>query len=47
MSFRSIIVIIKTWALRDSNDYLLDQTILNPYPVGLMELSDAGRVLDL
>ena len=47
ISFRSVIVIIKTWGLRDSNDYLLDQAILNPYPVGLMELSDAGRVLEL
>ncbi len=43
----SVIMIIKTWALRDKVDYLLQQTILKPFPDELLELSDSGKMLDL
>ncbi|MFW6327529.1 MAG: DUF1722 domain-containing protein [Bacteroidota bacterium] len=43
----SVVMIIKTWALRDRLDYLLQQTILSPYPKELLELSDSGKLLNL
>jgi uncharacterized protein YbgA (DUF1722 family) len=43
----SVLTVIKTWALRDGDDYLLDQIILGPYPQELIELRDSGRLLDL
>jgi uncharacterized protein YbgA (DUF1722 family)/uncharacterized protein YbbK (DUF523 family) len=43
----SVISILKTWALRDKKEYILKQTILNPYPKELIELSDSGRILKL
>ncbi len=43
----SVVMIIKTWALRDRLDYLLQQTLLSPYPKELLELSDSGKLLDL
>lgn len=43
----SVINILKTWALRDNQKYILDQTILNPYPKELIELTDSGKVLKL
>lgn len=45
--FSSAVSVIKTWALREENEYLLDQVILAPYPQDLIELSDSGRSLDL
>jgi len=32
---------LKTWALRDKKEYIIKQTILNPYPKELIELSDS------
>lgn len=43
----SVINIIKTWALRDKQEYILKQTILNPYPKELIELSDSWKILKL
>jgi len=33
--------------LRDKSKYILKQTILNPYPKELVELSDSGKMLKL
>lgn len=43
----SVISILKTWALRDKKEYILKQTILNPFPKELIELSDSWRLLEL
>ncbi len=43
----SLIMIIKTWALKEKLDYLLQQSILQPYPKELLELSDSGKILNL
>ncbi len=43
----SVISIIHSWALRDANDYLLDQYYLAPFPAELLELKDSGRRLDI
>jgi uncharacterized protein YbgA (DUF1722 family) len=43
----SVLVVIKTWALRDENQYLLDQALLSPYPAELIELKDSGRLLEM
>ncbi len=37
------ISIINSWALRFKNDYLLNQSILNPFPKELMNLHDSGN----
>ena len=38
-----LIKLIKSWALRFENDYLLRQSFLNPYPMGLVEITDSGK----
>ncbi len=43
----SVLSIIHTWALRDQNDYLLNQYYLSPFPQDLLELKDSGRQIDL
>lgn len=43
----SVVMIIKAWALREGIDYLLQQSILNPFPKELLELSDSGKILNL
>lgn len=43
----SVINILKTWALRDDISYILEQTILSPFPTSLLELSDSGKILEL
>lgn len=43
----SIVFILKTWALRDKKTYILNQTILNPFPKELIELSDSWKILNL
>ena len=45
--FFSIIHIIKSRALRDQNDYILNQTILNPFPKDLLELSDSWKPINI
>lgn len=43
----SVISIMKTWALRDKKEYILKQSILNPFPKELVELSYSWRILEL
>lgn len=43
----SLLLLIHGWALRDSNDYLIRQTLLNPYPKELMKLEDSGRIIEM
>ena len=38
-----LIKLIKSWALRFENDYLLRQTFLNPFPMELVEITDSGK----
>jgi uncharacterized protein YbbK (DUF523 family)/uncharacterized protein YbgA (DUF1722 family) len=38
--------LLKAWAVRLGNEYLLGQTLLRPYPLELVEVSDAGKGKD-
>jgi uncharacterized protein YbgA (DUF1722 family)/uncharacterized protein YbbK (DUF523 family) len=42
----SLTSILKSWAIRFENDYLLDQTYFEPYPESLVEISDSGKGRD-
>ncbi|MCX7784681.1 MAG: DUF523 and DUF1722 domain-containing protein [candidate division WOR-3 bacterium] len=35
--------IIQSWAMRFDNQYLLEQTFLNPFPKQLVEITDSGK----
>ncbi len=35
--------IIQSWAVRFNNQYLLEQTFLNPFPKKLVEITDSGK----
>lgn len=37
------LAIIHSWVMRFENEYLLNQTIFNPYPKELIELTDSGK----
>ncbi len=39
----TIIHILKGWALRFDNQYLLSQLLLEPYPQGLVSITDSGK----
>ncbi len=43
----SVVYMLKTWALRDGVEYVLDQSLLEPYPSELVELSQSGKILVL
>lgn len=43
----SVISMLKVWALRDNSEYILNQSILNPFPKKLIELSDSWKILNL
>ena len=45
--FTSALQLLRSWTIRFENEYLLYQTYFEPYPEDLMELSDAGRSLEL
>lgn len=45
--FTSTIRLLKSWAVRFQNEYLLSQTFFDPYPSELIEWSDAGRPIEL
>jgi uncharacterized protein YbgA (DUF1722 family)/uncharacterized protein YbbK (DUF523 family) len=45
--FTSALRLAKAWAVRFQNEYLLSQTFFDPYPIDLMEWSDAGRPIEL
>lgn len=40
---KSIITLLKSYAIRFNDEYLLKQTILNPYPEELLNLDDSGK----
>lgn len=44
--FSSIASLLKSWALRFENDYLLKQTYFEPYPERLIEICDSGKGRD-
>jgi uncharacterized protein YbgA (DUF1722 family) len=43
----SIVSMLRLWVARSGNEYLLCQSIFEPFPLELMELKDSGRKLDL
>ena len=38
--------LLKTWSVRLENGYLLAQTLLGPYPLELVKVSDSGKGRD-
>lgn len=45
--FSSILMVLKSWAIKYDNKYILEQKILNPFPSDLLELKDSGRKLEI
>jgi uncharacterized protein YbgA (DUF1722 family) len=45
--FISALTMLRSWAIRFEDDYLMYQSYFESYPDDLMELSDAGRKLEL
>lgn len=43
----SVVSMLKLLALKDNSEYVLNQTILNPFPKKLIELSDSWKLLNL
>ena len=39
--------VLRAWAIRFEQDYLLQQTVFQPYPEALMDVSDSGKGRDL
>lgn len=39
----TIIHLLKSWAIRFENKYLLDQYLMEPYPQDLVEITDSGK----
>lgn len=35
--------LVTAWALRFGNRYLLEQTIFEPYPLELVDITDSGK----
>ncbi|MDM5188756.1 DUF523 and DUF1722 domain-containing protein [Bacillus sp. DX4.1] len=42
----NLLALLKSWALRFEEDYLLRQTYFEPYPEALVEISDSGKGRD-
>ncbi|EAO51330.1 Hypothetical cytosolic protein [Bacillus thuringiensis serovar israelensis ATCC 35646] len=42
----SLLSVLKSWALRFEEQYLLRQTYFEPYPETLVEISDSGKGRD-
>jgi len=42
----SVVSLLKSWAIRFENDYLLKQSYFEPYPEKLIEISDSGKGRD-
>jgi uncharacterized protein YbgA (DUF1722 family)/uncharacterized protein YbbK (DUF523 family) len=38
--------LLKSWAVRFEDDYLMHQSFIEPYPEGLMEITDSGKGRD-
>jgi uncharacterized protein YbgA (DUF1722 family) len=45
--FTSVLGLLKGWAIRFQEEYLMRQTFFNPFPADLIEWSDAGRPIEL
>lgn len=45
--FSSMIMMLKSWAIKYDNQYILKQKILNPFPSDLLELKDSGRKIEI
>jgi len=45
--FTSALGLLKGWAIRFQDEYLMRQTFFEPFPVDLIEWSDAGRPIEL
>ncbi len=45
--FISVVNMLHSWVMRENNEYLANQSIFNPFPKALLELSDSGKHLDL
>ena len=45
--FTSTITLLKGWSVRFQNEYLLNQFLFEPYPIELLEWTDAGRAIEL
>ena len=39
----ALLKVLRAWSIRYHNDYLLGQTLLQPYPVQLIEITDSGK----
>jgi uncharacterized protein YbgA (DUF1722 family)/uncharacterized protein YbbK (DUF523 family) len=45
--FTSVLGLLKGWAIRFQEEYLMRQTFFDPFPADLIEWSDAGRPIEL
>jgi len=45
--FTSVLGLLKSWAIRFQDEYLMRQKLFNPFPSELIEWSDAGRPIEL
>jgi len=45
--FTSAVRLLKAWAVRFQNQYLLNQTLFSPFPDDLIEWTDAGRPIEI
>jgi uncharacterized protein YbgA (DUF1722 family)/uncharacterized protein YbbK (DUF523 family) len=45
--FTSVLGLLKGWAIRFQEEYLMRQSFFEPFPVDLIEWSDAGRAIEL
>jgi uncharacterized protein YbgA (DUF1722 family)/uncharacterized protein YbbK (DUF523 family) len=45
--FTSALGLLKGWAIRFQDEYLMRQAFFNPFPVDLVEWTDAGRPIEL
>lgn len=43
---RSDMDVLMSWGIRFGENYLMDQTFFNPYPDGLLDISDSGKGRD-
>jgi uncharacterized protein YbgA (DUF1722 family)/uncharacterized protein YbbK (DUF523 family) len=43
----SAVNILKAWAIRENEEYLLSQTIFNPFPEELIELTFSGKPIEM
>jgi uncharacterized protein YbgA (DUF1722 family) len=43
----AVLTIVKSWIARFGQTYLASQTFFEPYPLGLVEITDSGKGRDL